>query len=142
MSPTEYIDTRTDKLSSGCWVWKGFTTPNGYSHSKLNGVRKLAHRFSYEIFKGEIPEGYQIDHLCKVRHCINPDHLEAVTPQENIARSNVGKELLARTHCGKGHEYNDKNTYYVKRNRVIVGRSCRACHNIYEKNRYHKRRLR
>ena len=70
--------------SNGCWLWKGYIEKNGYGS-------RLAHRRLYKRYKGEIPKEYQIDHLCKVKACVNPDHLEVVTAAENIHRSAVAK---------------------------------------------------
>lgn len=129
----EYLKDRTTVTESGCWVWNGYKNSNGYAHSKLNKIRRLAHRFSYETYKGKIPDGMQVDHLCRVRNCVNPDHLEAVTPKENIARSDhASKKLSARTHCIRGHEYNTINTHTIK---TVGGtaRRCRVCHREYSR---------
>lgn len=80
----------------------------------------------YELYKGAIPEGLQIDHLCRVRRCINPDHLEAVTRHENILRGeSVIAKLARKTHCSKGHPFDAQNTYQ----RLTGGRDCKACIN-------------
>lgn len=107
--------------NSGCWIWAGTTQRNGYGHHRYGGrggPSELAHRFSYRIHKGEIPNGFDLDHLCRVRCCVNPDHLEPVTRKENINRSGlVGKwkrELgakrpwLIKTHCRYGHKKEEK----------------------------------
>src|SRR6516164_7314046 len=72
--------------NSGCWLWFGVQTKDGYGRWGGGANRKLAHRISYERAKGPVPIGMQIDHLCRVRCCVNPDHLEVVTPLENNAR--------------------------------------------------------
>lgn len=86
-----------------------------------------AHRLSYELHKGEIPEGLEIDHLCRNRWCVNPDHLEAVTRRENIMRGDGPKKLgelnSKKTHCKHGHPFDKENTRY----RPTGGRSCRIC---------------
>lgn len=82
-----------------CWIWDGIKKPDGYGtaydkDSQTKGVS--AHRLFYKKYKGEIPEGLQIDHLCRVRCCVNPDHLEPVTPEENSRRGSCSKLTLAQ----------------------------------------------
>lgn len=86
-----------------------------------------AHRYAYEHFIGPIPEGLQVDHLCRVRNCVNPDHLEAVTCRENVLRGDGVAAANARaTHCPQGHAYDEANTYTWTNG----GRHCRACARI------------
>ena len=91
-------------------------------HPEGETVRRLmsVHRLSYEAFKGPIPEGMHIDHLCRVRNCYNPEHLEAVTQAENNRRMG-----LVITHCKRGHEYTEENTIHRKGNNGR--RACRTC---------------
>lgn len=100
--------------------------PHGYVRVKVGGSRLAvhAHRLAYEAVKGPIPAGLQIDHLCRVRNCVNPDHLEAVTQQENVRRGRVGENTRSKTHCPQGHPYDEANTY---RN-PAGSRNCRTCH--------------
>jgi len=88
-----------------CWEWQGYVGKNGYASFRMAGTTRSVHRISFELAKGPIPEGLVIDHLCRVRHCVNPDHLEAVTQQENVQRYT---RLV--TSCPKGHAYDDINT--------------------------------
>lgn len=80
---------------NGCWIWAKATQPDGYGIANRNGKSTLAHRVYYEATKGPIPDGLQIDHLCCIRACVNPDHLEAVTQDENRLRGRVTR-LTAR----------------------------------------------
>lgn len=109
-----------------CFNWIGCLTVNGYGRFNLNGVMIRAHRLSYEIYKGEIPKGLEIDHLCRNRKCVNPEHLEVVTKQENILRGELGLINKSKTHCKYGHEFNEKNTY----KRSHGARTCRECNRI------------
>lgn len=87
--------------NSGCWLWKG-ATACGYGYFR----HRPAHRFAYELYRGPIPEGLQLDHLCRVRSCVNPSHLEAVTQGVNLHRGEtIAARNAAKTHCPKGHEY-------------------------------------
>jgi HNH endonuclease len=76
--------------TDSCWLWIAAVTHDGYGRFKLNKTHVLSHRFAYEQIKGTIPKGMQLDHLCKIKHCLNPEHLEPVTPQENSKRGNSG----------------------------------------------------
>jgi len=114
---------------SGCWNWTGAKTAKGYGRFHLGG-NKHAHRVSYEIYKGPIPNGLVLDHLCRNPNCVNPDHLEPVTLVENIQRGDqFGKGWKRNTtHCPQGHEYTDENTYIVRREtRGTVARMCKLC---------------
>jgi len=108
---------------SGCWLWTGDLTPNGYGRWRKGPgqPREMAHRTSYEHWVGPIPEGMTLDHLCRTRNCVRPDHLEPVTPSENTMRQD--HHARNRTHCPKGHPYDDANTYTDPAGK----RRCRAC---------------
>lgn len=111
--------------NTGCWLWTGTMRGNGTGYGCISVKHELvaAHRASYEAFKGPIPEGLHIDHLCRVRCCVNPDHLEAVTPRVNVLRGDtVVAANAAKTHCRHGHPFDADNTY------VHQGqRACREC---------------
>lgn len=113
--------------STGCWLWTAKLNRDGYGHFRLDGRRPGAHRVAYELFVGAIPEGLEIDHLCRVRHCVNPAHLEPVTHGVNVARGiavpPVALAKARQTHCIHGHEFTAENTL-VKPNGT---RGCRAC---------------
>lgn len=143
MQPTDELQQRVKRNIKidvkGCWVWQRTISKNGYGGAWLKtgyrqGINTSAHRVSYLAFKGEIPARYQIDHLCKVRSCVNPEHLEAVTPRENVMRSDAKfKEQMRRTHCPQGHEYTVENTYYRPSRAGGVCRNCKQC--FYERNK-------
>lgn len=114
------------KQDDGCWRWTA-STKLGYGTFKVAGRPWLAHRWSYEHFVGPIPDGLQLDHLCKFRGCVNPEHLEPVTSAENNYRSETWAAVNRRkTHCPQGHEYTVENTYLRPRG-SRVSRICRTC---------------
>lgn len=119
----------------GCWEWVGAKNDKGYGQIRIAGKWRYAHRVMYERTKGAIPEGrrWVIDHLCRNKSCVNPDHLEAVVQQENIARGLKGRLC---THCPRGHEYTPENTY---RFRGTGTKKCRECSRI--RDRQTNRRL-
>lgn len=118
-----------------CWLWQASLLHNGYAQFNTRGPSHLAHRWSYEHFIGLIPQGFVLDHLCRVRHCVNPHHLEAVTQRENLLRGDgfIGRQAR-QTHCVHGHEYTPENT--------IRDGNKRRCHTCYlvTQRRIHKAR--
>jgi len=128
----ETIERFTKKYTvsdSGCWVWQASKNPFGYGFFNDKKTH-IAHRWAYQYFKGEIPKGLVIDHLCKNTSCVNPDHLEAVTQQINFLRGTAMSKIISKTHCKNGHEYTLENTIRYKSRR---GRLCRTCNNSYKK---------
>jgi hypothetical protein len=107
--------------AAGCWLWKGKLNRDGYARS---GNREV-HRFTYEVYRCGIPEGLEIDHLCHVRHCVNPDHLEPVTHAENVQRGILVRPAIS--HCKNGHPYDEENTYWRPSSRKGGRRQCRTC---------------
>jgi len=111
---------------TNCWLWTGGSTGGGqkYGHFSFNATGMLAHRFSYELTYGPIPKGMYMDHLCRVTKCVRPDHLETVTPRENVLRGNTFVAAnAAKTHCSNGHPLRGKNLH----TEVNGGRRCRRC---------------
>lgn len=116
--------------ATGCWEWTGRRTATGYGAGIYRDGRVIMpHRAAWELFNGPAPEGLELDHLCKVRHCCNPAHLEAVTRQVNVRRSSIAAVLRAKaasiTHCPAGHEYTPEITYVDPSGY----RHCRLCRN-------------
>lgn len=114
-NPDDLIDRLRSKISvqpNGCWHWVAGLNADGYAQVYNPGGSRLAHRMVYEFFVGRIPDGLQIDHLCRVRRCVNPSHLETVTPRENVLRGFSTAGIRARsTHCSNGHPFDEDNTY-------------------------------
>jgi hypothetical protein len=113
--------------NSGCWLWTGALNADRYGLMYYANRRpKMTHRISYEMYVGPIPDGLEIDHLCRNRLCCNPAHLEVVSHQENIKRSPMigvtsGRLQKAKTHCKQGHSL--ENAYRRKNG----SRQCRGC---------------
>lgn len=124
--------SKVDK-SGDCWLWTGSRSV-GYGNLGIDGQTVLAHRYVYELEIGPIPDGLQIDHLCRVRHCVNPDHLETVTQRENIMRSPISVTAInaRKTHCPAGHRLRERDSR--------GWRFCRECTNARWRRNYHRRR--
>jgi hypothetical protein len=116
--PKERLLRNTRKVGD-CWLWQGTTTSDGYGKVGINRRSWLAHRASYTMFKGPIPDGMTIDHLCQNILCVNPDHLEAVTDTENKRRS----PKVQKTHCRRGHERTPENILITTKG----WKQCRIC---------------
>ena len=116
-----------------CWLWMGALTSNGYASFQSG----RGHRFVYELFHGAIPADKQLDHLCRVRHCVNPAHLEAVDQRTNILRGTGFSAINHRKkRCSNGHLF-DKTIYRVS---GVVERACRRCRRASYLSMYGKRR--
>lgn len=105
---------------SDCIIWTGALTVAGYGVKRVDGKTEYLHRLAYIAAHGSVPEGLELDHLCRNRACYNVVHLEAVTHAENMRRGHFGR----KTHCPKGHPYDEVNTQI---NSVNGGRECRTC---------------
>jgi hypothetical protein len=121
----DVIATSHEVAESGCWLWTAATNADGYGLLwRGNRSYLMAHRASYELHVGPIPEGLTIDHLCRNRRCINPAHLEPVTNRTNVLRgAGITAQNAAKTHCIHGHPYDEQNTYL----RRDGARACRIC---------------
>lgn len=124
-SVRERIDLHTEQNADGCWIWTA-ALKNGYGAISLDGKIRFAHRVAYEDFVGPIPDGLQLDHLCRVPACVNPLHLEAVTPQTNVLRGySPGAVALRRENCLYGHPYSEHGVIASGR------RICGLCRKTY-----------
>jgi hypothetical protein len=121
---------------SGCWLWLGQSW-KGYGRISHTGTTKLTHRVAFELARGPIPHGFEINHLCREKACINPAHLEAVEHGENIRYDFQlkpwGNQNTAKTHCIRGHALSGSNLYLRKGKRY-----CRECRSIYDHIRRQK----
>lgn len=134
---TERFWAKVDGRGEGvCWSWTAALASGGYGLFTVHERMVLSHRFAYELLVGPIPDGLHIDHLCRNRRCVNPDHLEPVTCRENVLRGVSNSARNARkTHCPQGHPYDDENTYITP----VGGRNCRACKRARNKSQPSRR---
>ena len=115
----------TPEPNTGCWLWTGSANKAGYGHTKHNGTTWVAHRLGWTLYRGPIPEGMFIDHMCRQKGCVNPDHLRLVTPRINAIENNDGITALnaRKTHCKRGHALDEANTGTTH----TGTRQCRTC---------------
>ena len=112
-------------LDNGCWMWVASLNMarGGYAQFSAGGTMVRAHRYAYETLIGPVPDGLDLDHLCRNRWCVNPAHLEPVTRSENLRRGYAARGLAST--CAQNHPFDESNTFQ----RADGGRGCRACRN-------------
>jgi hypothetical protein len=142
--------------NSGCWLWTGAAGGNGYGFYKAKGIGMVAHRWAYTLLRGPIPTGLELDHLCRVRYCVNPAHLEPVTRSENARRGMTGRDpgaaerlrngieairrkWAAVAHCSRGHAFDEINTLW--RGKDKRQRDCKECAKLRQ-HEFHARKRR
>lgn len=127
---------------SGCWLFTGYVNPNGYGHLSFDHRHWQAHKLFYVLLKGAVPEGLTLDHKCRVRSCVNPDHLEAVSSRTNTLRGfGPTADNIRKTHCSKGHPLSGANLYLVpKTSSRHGGRACMTCRHEYTSRSNRNRR--
>ena len=126
---------KLEKVESGCWEWQAHVGRLGYGAFFFSGRMGPAHRFAYELRVGPIPDGLELDHLCRNRSCVNPDHLEPVTHAENMRRARL-------THCHVGHPMSGSNLAYISHGTRGIVRACVACKEIRQARGIEVRRQR
>lgn len=125
-------------LTAGHWIWLGRISSEGYARCQRGKMQKFVHRMAFELKHGPIAEGLEIDHLCRIRRCVNPGHLEAVTHRENMLRSPIATVAInaRKEQCIHGHEFTAENTLMERDGH----RKCRNCRNRIRRARYAARR--
>lgn len=128
-------------VEGDCIIWMGVRSGSGYGQVWIDNRHQQAHRVAYEWMRGPIPAGLTLDHLCRVRHCVNPEHLEPIANRGNILRG-IGPtaQNARRTHCPAGHPYTGNNLILRAGGRRQKRRGCRQCNLKW--NRDWKRRRR
>lgn len=116
----------TKTVESTCTVWVGASNNKGYGVVYLDGRPQLAHRVAYEAQVGPIPDGYVLDHLCRVRNCVRVDHLEPVTQQQNTQRGRAARTLAVGDECINGHTITDESQLYTRPTGAVECRACRG----------------
>lgn len=133
LSAVERVLARIEKDPTGCWLFLGAINSDGYGSVREvgNGPTLKAHRVTFEHYRGEIPEGKELDHLCRVRRCVNPDHLDPVTRAEHVLRGQRNQNYGKLT-CIRGHPLYGENVRLSSRG----GRICKECNRLrLERNR-------
>jgi hypothetical protein len=127
--PDRFWDMVSPEPNTGCWLWTGIVSSYGYARFSYSKYRIEAHRLVFIFMVGAIPKPLQIDHKCRVRCCVNPDHMELVTSHENTLRGEAGVHNRRKVHCPQGHPYDSSNTLQRKPDKRHANgcRECRIC---------------
>lgn len=141
--PDRFWNKVTENEDTGCWEWTGARNKGGYSRfnwpTRTDSV--YGHRLAYETLVGPIADGLHIDHLCRVRHCVNPAHMEAVTCRVNLLRGDAPcAKHAVKTHCPRGHAYEGENLRLYRNRKGSVLRMCRECGRIHNRTHYARAR--
>ena len=138
--PQKYRDRIIVEAETACWLWQKNINKAGYGHYQpsFRGKTYRAHRLIFELVKGHIPDGLEIDHKCRVKNCVNPEHLELVTHAENCRRSPLN--MLRKSHCRNGHEFDGENTLWVRGTNGRPYRQCRVCNRASGQRQRDKKR--
>lgn len=130
----EFFSSIQFNESNWCWEWTRSLSA-GYGYFRLYDKKISVHRISYQLFKGQIPNDKELDHLCRNTKCCNPEHLEPISHKENVLRGNGPTAINSqKTHCDNGHEYTLENTFIRKNG----NRDCRMCMKISKRKSYNK----
>lgn len=122
--PDRFWEKVFPEPNTGCWLWGGAWCSEGYGSFRMGGKTVKVHRLSFITLGSLIPSGLQLDHLCRQRSCVNPDHLEPVTARENVRRGNGPAGINSRkTECDFGHPFDVDNTRYDPDGK----RNCKKC---------------
>jgi hypothetical protein len=136
MLKQKITDKSIPEPNSGCWLWTAGLDGGGYGNVWDGSRTRMAHAVAFEVWKGPIQNGHEIDHLCRTHGCVNPDHLQSVPHRVNVLRG-IGITALhaAKTHCPSGHPYDEANTYKHRGRRL-----CRVCNRAAALRHYHRRK--
>lgn len=131
------LDSVSPEPNSGCWLWMGALDSKGYANTQVGSAFVGAHRHAWSLANGPIPRGLEVDHKCRVRCCVNPDHLEPVQHRENMLRGDtIAAKNVAKSECPSGHPYDGRNVAVSSRGY----RKCRECNRL--RAQAHRRRTR
>ncbi len=141
LTPERILLKASPEPNTGCWLWTEGDNGRGYGRLEIRGVAQQAHRVFFEMFRGPIPDGCELDHQCRVTFCVNPSHLDPVTHVVNIRRGRTGEAVTrrqtAKTHCPRGHPYAGYNLIV----QTTGSRRCRECVRARDRARRKRRKI-